>query len=827
MKQFNKKSARVLALSFLLAFFSLVIIYALYGFAPFGDKSLLIMDMNEQYSAFYNSLYNLSNEANPLFSWNKSMGTENVSLFSYYLSSPFNFLILLFKPENLHYGIFFINAFKVGCIALSLSLFLSNRLKKWEYSFILFSLSYVLMSYVLDYSMCLMWLDGVIWLPIVLIGIDRILEDKSPSVLIFSFLTLVLSNYYTAYMVYVFAIIYFFYRIFIEDAIEKKLIFKKVLTCAISSVLVAGMSMFLMLPSFLYLLEGRLEISVGHSNGFLYSLDNLLPNFLSGYYDSITNSGTASVYTSLLMIVLLISFFINKNIKLKEKISAGILIVFFILSFNFSPLVTFWHLFSFPSWFPARHAFVFGFFIIYLGAKSFYSVKKSDLLIALLISLLLAFISHHFFDLGVISIFNLMIVVGYIIAILILKNKKLLHISFGIILIIELIFNGYYQVMGLDNQFRYVLENDYSSYYASLNPVIEKMNEDESFYRAEKDFERNKNDAIEFNYKGITHYSSAFKAEINSTLRTLGNPQSYFWNSYYGKNPVLNALFSVKYEINKGDAPSFYMPEFSNEDITLYENPYTIPLIAYANGDINTQLNSNPFENSEQILKSIYSYDGSVFNVQSLNLISHTGEKIGENQFKSEENINLEYLNVIQETGDIYLNLTCYNRYTLYINGEEFKTACEHYANEGTVYIGRFNQGDILSITLNFYDKEINLQSAFIAIVNEELLKSVTDEINKNTQNLIINGTDISADIMASENGFLYTSIPYDKGWSISVNGEKIETQKYLDTFLSIPLNAGENFVELSFSPIGFNEGVIISSVFIILTAWYLKRKVF
>ncbi len=826
--KFNKKKVAILSLSFFLSLVAIVVIYALNSMAPFGDKSLLIMDLNEQYSAFYNSLYNINENSNFLFSWNKAMGTEMISLFSYYLSSPFTILFFFFKQVDLHYAIFFINALKVSTASVTMSLFLKNRFLKWEYSFIIFSIAYSLTSYVIDYSMCLMWLDGVIWLPIVLIGIDRLLNDKSPALLIFSFLMAVLSNYYTSYMVYIFAVIYFFYRIFIEDVISKDKIFKKIITCVISSVLVAGMSMILVLPSFLYLMEGRLDYSISSGELFNFEIQNLLPNFLIGYYDSITGSGTASVYFTLIVFAFFISFFINSNIKIKEKIGASVVVIFFILSFVLTPLIKFWHIFSYPSWFPARHAFVFCFFVIYIGAKSYYSdLKKEKIALSLILLVLIVIAAYCLFaqELEALIKINILFIAVYLLIILLIKNENIRIISLVIFVFIEVCVNGYYHVKGLDNQFRYFdLQTNYIEYYNQLNPVVQQMQIDDGFYRIEKDFERTKNDAMEFNYKGITHYSSAFKSSTNHTLSALGNPQSYFWNSYYGPNPILDALFSVEYKILKGDTASFHNEVYENNDITLYNNPYTIPLIAFANGTKDINLDADAFTNSERILKSVYNYEGDILNSFSLNLEEYTGEKISDFHFKSSEDIVLKYTAISEVSGDVYLNLTSYNRYTLYVNSNEIKRYSEHLANEGTIYIGQFNEGEIIYLDFYFHDEEINIHTPTITTVNKELLEDVVNKINSTTENLIISGTDIKADIIADTDGFLYTSIPYDAGWQIKVNGEEIQTQKFIDTFLAVPLDEGENKIEMSFSPIGFKIGALLSILFMLLTITYLKK---
>ena len=57
----------------------------------------------------------------------------------------------------------------------------------------------------------------------------------------------------------------------------------------------------------------------------------------------------------------------------------------------------------------------------------------------------------------------------------------------------------------------------------------------------------------------------------------------------------------------------------------------------------------------------------------------------------------------------------------------------------------------------------------------------------------------------------MYTSIPYDEGWEITVDGEKIEPEKIANAFIGIPLSEGEHRIEMKYCPEGFVIGLILT----------------
>ena len=153
---------------------------------PFGDNSLLISDCDGQYVdylAYYKTLFKSNN--NLFYTFSKSLGGDMVGLSAYYLLSPINLILLLFKNEYLPIAILIIVLVKIGLCGLSFN-FLLNNAYGYNISSIIFSTSYALMAYNAAYFWDIMWIDGVILLPIIIYGIDKIFYQSNKLIYIMS-----------------------------------------------------------------------------------------------------------------------------------------------------------------------------------------------------------------------------------------------------------------------------------------------------------------------------------------------------------------------------------------------------------------------------------------------------------------------------------------------------------------------------------------------------------------------------------------------------------------------------------------------------------------
>ena len=159
------------ALAFILPGLVMLGVYAALGMAPWGDKTVLISDMSSQYVEFFCAL----KQGDVFFSWSKALGTGYIGVFSYYVSSPLSLLTLLVPNECMPVGLMFLTVLKIALAGLSFALFAQRRFPEQGWAALLGAVCYALSSYAAVYSICVMWLDALIWLPVILLALERVL----------------------------------------------------------------------------------------------------------------------------------------------------------------------------------------------------------------------------------------------------------------------------------------------------------------------------------------------------------------------------------------------------------------------------------------------------------------------------------------------------------------------------------------------------------------------------------------------------------------------------------------------------------------------------
>ena len=157
--------------SALIPFVLLLAALAYTGSVPFGNNSILWRDAEIQYIDFVAYLRTmLRGENDFLYSFNKNLGGEMVSLLSYYLASPFSLLFAFASDETLPAVFTLVAVLKMSLCGLSF-FYASARLYGCKGIHLAFSTAYALMAYNVLYGWSIMWLDGVLVLPMVGLGL--------------------------------------------------------------------------------------------------------------------------------------------------------------------------------------------------------------------------------------------------------------------------------------------------------------------------------------------------------------------------------------------------------------------------------------------------------------------------------------------------------------------------------------------------------------------------------------------------------------------------------------------------------------------------------
>ena len=113
---------------------------------------------------------------------------------------------------------------------------------------------------------------------------------------------------------------------------------------------------------------------------------------------------------------------------------------------------------------------------------------------------------------------------------------------------------------------------------------------------------------------------------------------------------------------------------------------------------------------------------------------------------------------------------------------------------------------------------------------DEEVFEAFYNEVSKHQWQLDeFSDTYLSGTVNAAKDGIMYTSIPYDKGWKVMVDGKEVETESIDGSLLYIHLPAGTHTVTMRYIPTGFIPGFVLSAgsclIFIILICRRQRKR--
>lgn len=813
-------------LSFLIPFFILIFTYIIRGVYPFGDRIYLARDMYHQYAPFFSEFHSkLINGENLTYSWNIGLGTNFTALYAYYLASPLNWILFLFNRKYLIELMNILIIVKIALSSVTCTYYLRKHYNRKDTIVLVISMFYALSAYVSAYAWNIMWLDCLLLLPLIVLGIERLVKENKGYLYFITLSISIISNYYISYMICFYMILYFIVLLFTNDTKKDWTYYKeRVLKFAFFSILAGASAAFIIVPEYF-----ALKVSAAGDMAFpdnikrYFSIYEILSRGLMNLEVSATTENDPNIYSSVLVYLLLPLYCMITRKKTKEKVSKILLVVFFLLSFNFNILNYIWHGFHFPNSLPARQSFIFIFLILTMAYESLIYIKefKDKQIYGAFAGAVILFLSYeHFlvgdeFDYQNIYLSILFIAI-YILALQLYRHikvdydisslKRNIVISFIIIVAItETTINFSQTGIRTTSRETYITDNKDIDFL--LNEIKENEENKESFYRVEKYKRRTKNDSAWHGYKGASVFSSASNDKLNEYLKHLGFEKSKNASSFYGHTPLTSSLLSVKYMFTKEILTEEYMNLTTliaeSEGEYLYRNNYTLPLGFMLPQDFELSWNNkfnNPFIVQNEFVKILL--DNNLFD--EITIINNESEAT----LKIENNKEVCVYVPTKGVESIEFLMTD-------INGNEITSyEYDNHKRPHIINLGRFEVGDFIHISSPDITSDLKVHAyAF----NEEVFVDVYEKLSQ--QPFIIESFDdtlIKGKIKANDDGLMYTSIPYDKGWSVTVDGKEIETVAFKDALLAVPLTAGEHTIELSYRSQGLKFGIGISIISLI-----------
>lgn len=804
---------------------------------PFGGRCLVVVDGVHQYLPFFSDYQEkLKTLGSMQYTFDVGLGNNFLSLWSYYLSSPFNLIIILFGKNHLPMLLNIIISVKIILAAMCFAYFLMHAGKhpRKNPGMIAFSLFYAFSSYVVGYYWNLMWLDCVYVFPLIILGMERMYTKKDSRLYILALLYSFICNYYISFMICLFLVLWFFTFHFrgIKDFFIKGIRF------AIASLTTAAMSAVVLLPAYKGIMttaSAKFKLPEWEFYGkFADTLRSSL--WCSEVMTNQVNDAGTNLYCGIFTILLAIMFFFMRDISLEKKLKYGLLLILFIVSCNNQLLNYIWHGFHNQFGIPNRFVFLYIFILLIMGYEVYLKrrrIKLPMVVVSYLVSML--FVIYCYFNAettyslrtyiatAVILTFYLVLFVLYVE----LPEKKWIPryviICFAVLEMAVNALYGFSQVGTSDPNYYYGDTKNFEE----LKENVRNSEGKNSFYREDILEPKFVDEATWYNLKSIGIFGSTVRGELVTTMGRLGFYTGANEYLYYGATPITNALFGVKYVYTRDtDFNNLAMDLYStNENISVYKNPKTLSLGYMVNDSIlDFDLGTNgPFTVQNQLcgaltgIEPVFAtiYEDMQADSYGTNVIVRQVNDNMVSYSKANNSARIDMIYTVPRDMDLYVNCRGNNihKIALLIDGTE--VAYDRYQGQ-IFHVGKMKAGQLVDLQFELNDGKD--QKGELYCYPMEFVESQFDTFYNvlESNSMEVTGfkdTKIEGKISVNEDGVFMTSLPYDEGWSLYANGERVETLSIMDSFLGAKLPKGDYDIKLVYHCPGLNEGFVLTLI--------------
>ena len=309
----------------------------------------------------------------------------------YYLLSPLNFIVFLFPASKINLAVYLIILIKLGLMS---GTFTWLVLKWFNFNCnaypIFLGIAYGLSGYSIAYAGNVMWLDGLVLLPLVSYALIRGIKINKWLTYSILLACTIIFNYYIGYMVCIFLVMLFL-AYAINNFENRRNFIHQFVGFAISSVISGLISAVVILPTFLNLSSNKLSQSDFNSN---FEMKTLISGgkAVSRLFIGDTYNDWLPVFVGTLAMIVFILYFIDAHNSIKERIINLVIGIFFVLSITVPKIYLFWHGGQQTIAYPYRFGFIIIFWILLLAARELSNItnNKKERLVATAIYLLIS-----------------------------------------------------------------------------------------------------------------------------------------------------------------------------------------------------------------------------------------------------------------------------------------------------------------------------------------------------------------------------------------------------------------------------------------------------
>lgn len=800
----------------------MLIIFAQRGIFPFGEESFLRTDMYHQYAPFFSEFrYKLTHGGSLLYSWDVGMGVNFAALYAYYLASPLNWLILLCPKGLVIEFMTYMIVLKTGLSGFTMAWYLRRHCGTEDFGIAFFGIFYALSGYMAAYSWNIMWLDCIILFPLIVYGLEQLVRDGKGMMYCLVLGLSILSNYYISIMTCIFMVLYFTALLVLEEEMSWEKFIGRSAKFAWYSLLSGGLAAAVLLPEISALqMTASGDINFPKTVSQYFSIFDMIARHIGNVETEIGLDHWPNIYCGVAVLMFVTLYLAQKRVPGKEKAVYVTMAVLFFASFSVNVLNFIWHGFHYPNSLPCRQSYIYIFLVLFMCYRAYMYLRETSwkqiagafwgaFVFVILAQKLVTEEHFHF-----LVFYGAMLLLALYLGILYLYQKGTRYKNCALLLALVLV-----SMEAAVNMAVTSVTTTSRTAYTEDNEAVEKLagqvQPNETFFRMEKVSRKTKNDGAWMHFPSVSLFSSTANADLSELVKKLGCESSTNAYSITGATPLIDMLFAVKYGIYSEEVSDTPLRSFlaREEDTFLYENTYTLPLGFWVPSDFEQRWNLD-LSHPADVQNSLADCVGAEHVLETILDTESEGKTVS---FWPEEG----------------------GEYFAYINNKKVEKVTA-VTGSGTKTFSNIDRGYLLELGYCTAGEEVTLtaegtsenMAADIYRFSEEGLAGVYEALSACPWKLSSwTDTSLKGTISCETAGLMMTTIPYDEGWMILVDGVKQPSDKILDAFIAVHLTPGTHQIEMSYVPRGLKPGGLISGIcvlILILTAAagrYLNRR--
>lgn len=729
--------------------------------APFGKYTLAKNDAFYQYEPMlFHFIKSIQEGTLSNFSFLNALGNSFLFNYNYYLSSPLNILLLPLKSANS----MFIAIITIKIIITTINTtFYSLKKTKNKLLSIIIATAYTFSAWFLAYNQTIMWLDAFMMFPLFQYGLEKLMKENKPYIYIFTLAYIMISNFYIAWMICLYTLVYFIYKTFTtKKDISQKL--KNFNTITLATIVTMLLSFFYIYITYDNFMSIKLYINSTSEDYTVLTILNLLKSFFTGNKIlSLSPDGKVfpNIALSLIFTISLLYYFLNKKIDKKDKFKNLLVFIFIIVLLYSKTLNYIMNCFHVPVGYCFRYSFLISFFMIHLFIENYKTFDhKIDKKVYIINAILLIILAIEFFTKNIetkILIFNVITLVILTLLFIFYKQSNIYKYIFTTTIIIEI---GASALLTINSNLEDVSKQlTYKETPTNYREIIKY--DDKNIPSLNMNYYENRN--------AILYFSSMQYNQVLFDLQTLGcKTDNKATMTLCPNNQIFNTILNIKtdneYHLEKIYSVNKNITKIALNDASYFANQnLLLKTMVNTNKDILEKTNLKPLK------KKKTSYKVTKTGTYYLKLKSiYQVITIGDNAYTfNKELVKNKDLNINEVKASLHLEL-------------ELK-------KDDIIEISYPSDEDIEEKLEIYYFNKDEFIKAYDSLKENQIVYTTYKE-NK------IEGT-----INVNEEQLIFTSIPYDKHWKVTIDDKEAKTIPILNSLLGIECEPGKHTIKLEY----------------------------